>query len=107
MIVGIGFAIERRASVGRFPTTGIGIAIVLGRSVLDQFLSLFLKADGSNSGGRQIHGMFGDPRFNILTTSSSVGTQFPHAVGIALALRTLGLPGVAWVFGGDGAATES
>lgn len=84
----------------------LGVALVLGQSVVDQFLSLFSKADDPNSGGRQIHGMFGDRRFRIFTTSSSVGTQFPHAVGMALALRNLGHHAVAWVFGGDGSTSK-
>lgn len=100
--VGIGFAVLKEVDWAVPYYRDLGVALVLGQSVLDQFLSLFSKADDPNSGGRQIHGMFGDKRLNILTTSSSVGTQFPHAVGLALALRNRGIPGVAWVCAGEG-----
>ena len=47
-------------------------------------LSAFAKAEDPNSGGRQMPGHFGQKKNRILTGSSPVTTQVPHAVGIAL-----------------------
>ena len=50
-------------------------------------LSEFAKAEDPNSGGRQMPGHFGQKKNRILTGSSPVTTQVPHAVGVALAAR--------------------
>ena len=50
-------------------------------------LSAFAKAEDPNSGGRQMPGHFGQKKNRILTGSSPVTTQVPHAVGVALAGR--------------------
>ena len=38
--------------------------------------------------------------------SSAIGTQYPHAVGIAQALKLDGRPGVVVVYGGEGSTSE-
>jgi 2-oxoisovalerate dehydrogenase E1 component alpha subunit len=59
----------------------------IGMTVRDLMLSLFSKAEDINSGGRQMAGHFGGKKLNIVTGSSPVTTQVPHAVGIALAAK--------------------
>jgi 2-oxoisovalerate dehydrogenase E1 component alpha subunit len=59
----------------------------IGMTVKDLMLSLFSKAEDINSGGRQMAGHFGGKKLNIVTGSSPVTTQVPHAVGIALAAK--------------------
>jgi 2-oxoisovalerate dehydrogenase E1 component alpha subunit len=59
----------------------------IGMTVRDLMLSLFSKAEDINSGGRQMAGHFGGKKLNIVTASSPVTTQVPHAVGIALAAK--------------------
>ena len=51
----------------------------------DLMLSAFAKLEDPNSGGRQMPGHFGQKKNRIVTGSSPVTTQVPHAVGIALA----------------------
>ena len=53
-------------------------------------LSDFAKAEDPNSGGRQMPGHFGQKKNRIVTGSSPVTTQVPHAVGIALAAKMQG-----------------
>ena len=53
-------------------------------------LSGFAKAEDPNSGGRQMPGHFGQKKNRIVTGSSPVTTQVPHAVGIALGARMEG-----------------
>ncbi|SEB67120.1 thiamine pyrophosphate-dependent dehydrogenase E1 component subunit alpha [Paenibacillus sp. GP183] len=64
-----------------------GFVLSIGMTVKDLMLSLFSKAEDINSGGRQMAGHFGGKKLNIVTGSSPVTTQVPHAVGIALAAK--------------------
>ncbi|WP_134683203.1 thiamine pyrophosphate-dependent dehydrogenase E1 component subunit alpha [Brevibacillus migulae] len=65
----------------------LGVVLVFGQTAKDAMLSAFAKKDDPNSGGRQMPGHFGGKKWNILTGSSPVTTQVPHAVGIALAAK--------------------
>src|SRR5712692_1095980 len=65
----------------------LGVAIVLGLTALDEFRGVFAKATDPFSGGRQIINMFSSRKDRVLTGSVCIATQFPHAVGLALAAR--------------------
>jgi 2-oxoisovalerate dehydrogenase E1 component alpha subunit len=69
-------------------------------------LSLFAKAEDPNSGGRQMPGHFGHKQLRIVTGSSPVTTQVPHAVGIALAAKLKKKPFVSFVTFGDGSSNQ-
>ncbi len=84
----------------------MGVALAWGIPVLDVFLATFAKRDDPNSGGRQLPNHWSSPDKNILTQSSTIGTQYPHAVGIAHGLRIQGRPGVVAVYGGEGSTSE-
>jgi 2-oxoisovalerate dehydrogenase E1 component alpha subunit len=79
----------------------MAVAFVLGFSALDQFRSVLAKATDPNSGGRAVLNMFSVPKDRILSRSVCVGTEFPHAVGLALALRLRKEPQIVFAFGGD------
>ncbi|MFB4164619.1 thiamine pyrophosphate-dependent dehydrogenase E1 component subunit alpha [Alteribacillus sp. JSM 102045] len=63
----------------------MGLVLSFGMTTKDLMMSGFAKADDPNSGGRQMPGHFGQKKNRIVTGSSPVTTQVPHAVGIALA----------------------
>lgn len=63
----------------------IAACLVKGMTPKDILLGLFARAEDPSSGGRQMPGHYGHPRVKILSTSSPVGTQYPHAAGIAYA----------------------
>ena len=65
----------------------IAACLVKGMTVRDILLGLFARAEDPSSGGRQMPGHYGHPRVKILSTSSPVGTQYPHATGIAYAAK--------------------
>lgn len=65
----------------------IAACLVKGMSVRDILLGLFARAEDPSSGGRQMPGHYGHPGVKIMSTSSPVGTQYPHAAGIAYAAR--------------------
>ena len=79
----------------------MGVAFVLRFSALDQFRSVFAKATDPNSAGRAVLNMFSSPRDRILSRSVCVGTEFPHAVGLALAMKLRKEPHIVFAFGGD------
>ena len=58
------------------------------------------------SGGRQLPSHWSDPEKRVLTQSSVIGTQFPHAAGIAHGVKTRGSDAVVVVYGGEGATSE-
>ena len=63
----------------------VGVVLAFGMTAKDLMLSGFAKLEDPNSGGRQMPGHFGQRKNRIVTGSSPVTTQVPHAVGIALA----------------------
>src|SRR5438067_13459817 len=83
----------------------MGVAFVLGFSALDEFRGVFAKATDINSAGRAMLNMFSSPKDRVLSRSVLVGTEFPHAVGLALALRQRKEPNIVFAFGGDGSTS--
>lgn len=65
----------------------LAMVLYFGQTVRDTLLAAFGKAEDPNSGGRQMPGHYGSRRLRILTGSSPVATQVPHATGIALAAK--------------------
>ncbi|HEU4318753.1 MAG TPA: dehydrogenase E1 component subunit alpha/beta [Acidimicrobiia bacterium] len=84
----------------------MGVALSWGFTPRDIFLAVFAKKDDIFSGGRQLPSHWSDPNRNIFTQSSVIGTQFPHAAGIAHGLKLKGAGGVAVVYGGEGSTSE-
>jgi len=63
----------------------LGLVLHFGMTAKEIMLNAFAKAEDPNSGGRQMPMHFGQKKNRILTGSSPVTTQVPHAVGVALA----------------------
>ncbi|WP_256757204.1 thiamine pyrophosphate-dependent dehydrogenase E1 component subunit alpha [Cohnella sp. WQ 127256] len=83
-----------------------GFVLSLGMTVKELMLSVFAKGEDPNSAGRQMPGHFGSKRLRIVTGSSPVTTQVPHATGFALAAKLRGEPSVAIVTFGDGSSNQ-
>ncbi len=79
----------------------MGVAFVLGSTALDEFRSVFAKQTDTWSGGRAFLNMFSSPQDRILTRSVCVSTEFPHAVGLALAAKIRKEDYIVFAFGGD------
>lgn len=78
----------------------------VGMTVKELMLSVFAKAEDPNSAGRQMPGHFGCRRLRVVTGSSPVTTQVPHAVGFALAAKMRGESRVSIVSFGDGSSNQ-
>jgi 2-oxoisovalerate dehydrogenase E1 component len=84
----------------------MGVALAWGFSPQDIFLGVFAKKDDPMSGGRQLPSHWSDPEKRVLTQSSVIGTQFPHAAGIAHGVKIQGSDAVVVVYGGEGSTSE-
>jgi 2-oxoisovalerate dehydrogenase E1 component alpha subunit len=79
----------------------MGVAFVCGVTPLEEFRMVLAKATDEHSAGRQVLNQFSKPRDRIVTRSVCVATEFPHAVGLALAVRNRREDAIVFAFGGD------
>ncbi|GGP13756.1 thiamine pyrophosphate-dependent dehydrogenase E1 component subunit alpha [Oceanobacillus neutriphilus] len=85
--VGAAFALDRSVDYTAPYYRDLGVVLAFGMTAKDLMLFAFAKAEDPNSAGRQMPGHFGQKKNRILTGSSPVTTQVPHAVGVALACK--------------------
>lgn len=104
--VGAGFAMDRTIDYLAPYYRDVALVSCFGATIKEHMLSNFAKADEPNSGGRQMPGHFGSKRLRILTGSSPVTTQLPHAVGVALAAKMKGDPAVVLTTLGEGSTNQ-
>jgi 2-oxoisovalerate dehydrogenase E1 component alpha subunit len=84
----------------------MAVAMQLGVTAEDIFLSVLAKRDDPFAGGRQLPNHFSVPRLRLPTGSSSVATHLPHASGAGYAARVQGEDYVAVAYFGDGATAK-
>ena len=84
----------------------VGVVLTLGMTPYEIFLAVLAKGDDPNSGGRQMPNHWGSQRLGIITGSSPIGTQFPHASGLALASTVRGDDKVTVTWFGEAAASK-
>ncbi|SFL83460.1 branched-chain alpha-keto acid dehydrogenase E1 component [Gracilibacillus orientalis] len=84
----------------------LGVVIHFGMTTREIFLQAYAKGEDPNSGGRQMPSHFGQKKNRIVTGSSPVTTQVPHAAGIALAAKMEKNPAVSFVTMGEGSSNQ-
>ncbi|WP_416827156.1 thiamine pyrophosphate-dependent dehydrogenase E1 component subunit alpha [Ectobacillus polymachus] len=104
--VGAAFALDPEQDYVLPYYRDMGVVLRFGMTAKELMLSAFAKAEDPNSGGRQMPGHFGYKKKHIVTGSSPVTTQVPHAVGIALAGRLDGKQFVSFVTFGEGSSNQ-
>lgn len=104
--VGAAFALDEKVDYIAPYYRDMGIVLHFGMTTKDLMLSGFAKAEDPNSGGRQMPGHFGQKKNRIITGSSPVTTQLPHAVGFALAAKIKKEPFVTFTTLGDGSTNQ-
>ncbi|ADC48352.1 branched-chain alpha-keto acid dehydrogenase E1 [Alkalihalophilus pseudofirmus OF4] len=104
--VGAAFALDREKDYILPYYRDMGVVLTFGMTATDLMLSGFAKAEDPNSGGRQMPGHFGQKKNRIVTGSSPVTTQVPHAVGIALAGKMQGEDFVTFTTFGEGSSNQ-
>jgi 2-oxoisovalerate dehydrogenase E1 component len=84
----------------------MGVALTWGFTPEEIFLAVFAKKTDVMSGGRQLPSHWSDRDKRVLTQSSVVGSQYPHAAGIAHAAKISGSDAVVVVYGGEGSTSQ-
>jgi 2-oxoisovalerate dehydrogenase E1 component alpha subunit len=103
---GAAFAFDRTKDYFAPYYRDLCLMLACGHTARTELLAAFGKAEDPNSGGRQMPGHYGDRSRRILTGSSPVSTQIPHAVGMALAARMRNEDAVAYVSFGEGSSNQ-
>jgi 2-oxoisovalerate dehydrogenase E1 component alpha subunit len=83
----------------------VAVVLLAGMTPYEIFLGLFAKADDPTSGGRQMPSHWGSRRLGIISHSSPIATQIPHAAGIAYAAKLRGEDAVVGCWFGEGATS--
>jgi 2-oxoisovalerate dehydrogenase E1 component alpha subunit len=104
--VGSAYAIKRGIDWVLPYYRDVGVMIALGMSPHDILLGLFAKAGVPSSGGRQMPCHWSWPEARVVTRSSVIAANLPHAAGIAYASKLRGLKEVSIVYFGEGATSE-
>ena len=104
--VGTAWALERGRDVWLPYYRDVGVVLVAGMTPYDIFLGLFAKAEDPSSGGRQMPSHWGSRRLGIISHSSPIASQLPHASGIAYAIKYRGEDAVVACWFGEGATSE-
>jgi 2-oxoisovalerate dehydrogenase E1 component alpha subunit len=84
----------------------LALVVGLGITARETMLNIFGRADDPYGGGRQLPMHFSSPALRILSGSSVVATQVPHAVGIAMAERLKGSDSVVLACFGEGTSSK-
>jgi len=84
----------------------LGLMLALGLTPAEFMLGLYGREGEPSSGGRQMPSHWGLKRANVVTSSSPVATQVPHAAGMALAAKLRGEDRVAVTDLGEGSTSE-
>ncbi|BAM47319.1 thiamine pyrophosphate-dependent dehydrogenase E1 component subunit alpha [Amphibacillus xylanus] len=104
--VGAAYALDRDHDYSAPYYRDFGVVLTLGMTLEELMLQAFAKAADPNSGGRQMPGHFGSKRLRMLSGSSPVSTQVPHAVGVGLACKMNDDRAVSFVTLGEGSTNQ-
>lgn len=104
--VGAAFALDKTRDYLAPYYRDLAMVLSFDMTTKDIMMSAFAKAADPNSAGRQMPNHFGSKQHRIITGSSPVTTQVPHAVGFALAAKLKGESFVTLTALGDGSTNQ-
>jgi len=104
--IGAAYALDRTKDYILPYYRDLGVVLTFGMTPREIMLSAFAKAEDPNSGGRQMPSHFGKKKNRIVTGSSPVTTQVPHAVGFALAAKMKRQDFISFVSFGEGSSNQ-
>lgn len=104
--IGAAYALDRTKDYILPYYRDLGVVLSFGMTPREIMLSAFAKAEDPNSGGRQMPSHFGKKKNRIVTGSSPVTTQLPHAVGFALAAKMKRQDFISFVTFGEGSSNQ-
>ncbi|HEX7103246.1 MAG TPA: thiamine pyrophosphate-dependent dehydrogenase E1 component subunit alpha [Nitrolancea sp.] len=104
--VGAGFALQPGKDFLLPYYRDLAISLHFGLTARDVMLSLLGKQGDPTSNGRQMPAHYSSRKLKIVTGSSPVATQLPHAAGVALAAKIRGEDTVAFTCTGEGSTNQ-
>jgi 2-oxoisovalerate dehydrogenase E1 component alpha subunit len=104
--VGTAWPLERGKDIFVPYYRDLAVCLVAGMTPKEVFLGVFGKPTDPSSGGRQMPAHWGSRRLGVITGSSPIATQIPHASGIGYAMKYRGEDAVVGSWFGDGATSE-
>ena len=104
--VGITWALERGKDWMAPYYRSVAAVMTFGMTAEEIIAAHLAKGDDPSSGGRQMPGHYGGVAYNIISTSSPVGTQTLHATGIAMGAWVKGDDTVAITYFGEGTSNQ-
>src|SRR5712691_6193651 len=84
----------------------LAAVLVAGLTPRDVLLGVYAKAEDPCNSARQMPSHWGCQRLGIISGSSPIATQVPHAVGLAYAVKYRREPAVVMCWFGEGATSE-
>jgi len=84
----------------------VGVVLAMGMTPDEVMLNGFARPTDPNSGGRQMPYHWGSKRLGIITGSSPIGTQLPHAAGLAKSSQIRGDDRVTVCYFGEATASK-
>lgn len=105
-LVGAGFALDRARDLVLPYYRDLALCLVFGLSARDVMMSVLARAPDPMSGARQMPSHFGSAKLRIVSSSSVVATQLPHATGTAYAAKLRDTGQVSLACFGEGAASK-
>jgi 2-oxoisovalerate dehydrogenase E1 component alpha subunit len=104
--VGTAWAMRRGIDIWLPYYRDTAVVLAAGMTPYEILLGIFAKADDPSSGGRQMPSHWGHAGLGIISGSSVIATQLPHAAGIAYAVKYRNEDAVVGCWFGDGATSE-
>lgn len=104
--VGAAFALDRAKDILLPYYRDLALSLAFGLTAEDVMMAALAKAPDPTSGARQMPAHYSSRRHRIITSSSPVSTQVPHATGTAYAAKLRGTGQVSIVCFGEGGSSK-
>ncbi len=104
--IGAAYGLDRTKDILLPYYRDLAISLAFGLTARDVMMAALARAEDPTSGARQMPAHYGSAKLRIITSSSPVATQIPHATGTAYAAKLRNTGQVSLVCFGEGGSSE-